>query len=114
MIKMQKFYLILLSILCLFLLTSTLSFGQTVPDFKVGQMLTFSNGANLIQPSQVISVPCAVDWDGDGARDLLVGYFYNGHVYKYMNSGSTSSPAFIQGSQTTLTAGGNSISVAYG
>ena len=114
MIKMQKFSLILVSILCLCLFSFTLSFGQTVPDFKLGQMLTFGNGANLIQPGQIISVPCAVDWNGDGARDLLVGYFYNGNVYQYMNSGTTLSPVFTQGSQTTVTAGGNSISVAYG
>ena len=111
---MQKFNLISFSIFCFFLFTFTLSFGQAVPDFKVGQMLTFSNGSNLIQPSQIISVPCAVDWNGDGARDLLVGYFFNGNVYQFINSGTTLSPVFTQGGQTTVTAGGNSISVAYG
>ena len=58
------------------------------------------------------SVPCVVDWDGDGKKDLLVGCFYFGNIYLYLNSGTNSSPVFITG--TKLKADGVDISVAYG
>ena len=63
---------------------------------------------------QYFSVPCVVDWDGDGIQDLLGGYFYNGWVYFYKNVGSNSQPSFIQGNEILLQADGITISVGYG
>lgn len=103
----------------LILLCSILFIGpansQTVPVFEPGEMLKFSNGTNLIPTgNQYYSVPCVVDWDGDGIQDLLGGYFYNGWVYFYKNVGTNSQPSFIQGNETLLQADGTTISVAYG
>lgn len=58
------------------------------------------------------SVPCVVDWNADGKKDLLVGCFYNGNIYYFNNTGTDSRPVFTTG--TKLKAGGVDISVAYG
>jgi hypothetical protein len=63
--------------------------------------------------TQYYSVPCVVDWDGDGNKDLLSGYFYNGWIYQYTNVGSNSQPSFIHGNETLLQADGTVISVYY-
>jgi hypothetical protein len=36
----------------------------------------------------------AFDWDADGDHDLLLGSYENGHLYRQMNEGSNSAPAF--------------------
>ena len=36
----------------------------------------------------------AMDWDGNGVLDLLLGDHSTGHVYRRMNEGTTSKPAF--------------------
>jgi hypothetical protein len=53
-----------------------------------------------------------VDWNGDGKKDILVGCFYNGNVYLYLNSGTNNSPVFTTGAK--LKADGSEISVVYG
>lgn len=58
------------------------------------------------------SVPCVVDWNEDGKKDLLVGCFYYGNVYLFINSGTDAVPVFTTG--TKLEADGQEISVAYG
>ena len=40
------------------------------------------------------AIPCAADWNGDGRKDLLVGYQAAGKVALYLNTGSEGSPAF--------------------
>jgi hypothetical protein len=91
------------------------AFSQTVPVFEQGEILKFSNGTNLMPTgNQYFSVPCVVDWDGDGIQDLLGGYFYNGWVYFYKNVGSNSQPSFVQGNEILLQADGSTISVGYG
>jgi hypothetical protein len=44
------------------------------------------------------SVPSYVDWDNDGRNDLIVGegpgFYYDGKVRVYLNSGTVSSPQF--------------------
>ena len=103
-----------LLLLCSILFISPAS-SQTVPVFEPGEMLKFSDGTNLIPTgTQYYSVPCVVDWDGDGKKDLLGGYFYSGWVYQYTNVGSNSQPSFIHGNETLLQADGTTISVAYG
>jgi len=46
--------------------------------------------------SGTVSVPCVVDWDNDGLKDVLMGN-RNGTVYVYLNSGSNSNPDFMVG-----------------
>ena len=82
------------------------------------QNLTFNagtkiqaNGSDMIVDTYA-SVPCVVDWNNDGAKDLLVGCFFDGNVHLFLNSGSNSAPVFT--TSIMLQAGGTFISVAYG
>jgi len=38
--------------------------------------------------------PKIADWNGDGLKDLIVGFHYRGWVYVYLNSGTNSIPVF--------------------
>lgn len=120
---MKKYHGILLIISLLFLrlfsfsgndLFSQNSFKQCyslqAPSFSTGTRIQ-ANGTDL-KVDTYASVPCVVDWNADGKKDLLVGCFYNGNVYLYLNSGTNSSPIFTTGSK--LQANGSDISVAYG
>ncbi len=40
------------------------------------------------------AIPCVADWNGDGRKDLLVGYRSADKVALYLNGGSDNSPAF--------------------
>lgn len=40
------------------------------------------------------AIPCAADWNGDGKKDLLVGYQTAGKIAVYINSGTDAQPAF--------------------
>jgi len=79
---------------------------------------TFSNRIRLkagginMKVDTYTSVPCVVDWNEDGKKDLLVGCFYYGNVYLFINSGNDAVPVFTTG--TKLKADGQEISVAYG
>lgn len=85
-------------------------FLSAPPSFSAGTRIK-ANGVDL-RADTYASAPCVTDWNGDGKKDLLVGCFYNGNVYLYLNSGSNSSPVFTTGSK--LQADGAEISVAYG
>jgi len=39
-------------------------------------------------------VPCALDWNGDGKKDLVVGLFQGGKVRLYLNQGTDAAPVF--------------------
>lgn len=52
-------------------------------------------------------VPCALDWDGDGAKDLIVGQFSGGRIRLYLNQGTDAEPKL--GKHTLLKAGGKEI-----
>ena len=57
-------------------------------------------------------VPSAVDWNGDGKKDLLVGEFEEGKIRLYLNQGTDNAPVFK--SFTYLQAGGEHISLPSG
>ncbi len=40
------------------------------------------------------AIPCVTDWNGDGRKDLVVGYRYVDKIALFMNTGSDASPAF--------------------
>jgi len=64
--------------------------GQTV-QFRPGELLR-ANGAVLNVGSYAI--PCVVDWNGDGRKDLLVGYQTEGKIALFLNSRSDADPEF--------------------
>ena len=57
-------------------------------------------------------VPCAVDWNGDEKKDLIVGQFSDGRIRLYLNRGTDSAPVFKD--FTYLRAGGSEISLPSG
>ena len=71
------------------------------PQLKPGQLL-YAGGAPLAPGTYAI--PCVVDWNGDGRKDLIVGYQSVSKVAFYLNAGSEASPAFT--SFVNLQAGG--------
>jgi hypothetical protein len=70
-----------------------------------------ANG-NSMKVDNSHSVPCTVDWNEDGRKDLLVGCYTNGNVYLFINSGTNTAPVFTTSAK--LKADGQDISVAYG
>jgi len=89
--------------------------AQTAPTFYDGEKVQY-NGS-ILRPVystgyQYYSVPCVADWNGDGNKDLIIGYFYQGWVYYYENSGTNSEPVFE--SEVILEADGSRIAVGYG
>ncbi len=43
------------------------------------------------------SAPEVVDWNNDGAKDLVVGQFGYGYIWLFLNQGTDSSPVFNGG-----------------
>ena len=84
--------------------------GQHSLTFNAGTRIQ-ANGNNM-KVDTYASVPCVVDWNEDGKKDLLVGCFDYGNVFLFLNSGSNTAPVFTTG--TMLQAGGSAISVAWG
>jgi hypothetical protein len=54
------------------------------------------------------AIPCMTDWNGDGKKDLLVGYQTNGNIALYLNVGTDDQPQFA-GFTNLKTADGNDI-----
>jgi len=57
-------------------------------------------------------VPVAVDFNGDGKKDLLVGQFSGGRIHLYLNKGTKTEPVLTDGG--LLEAGGKQISLPAG
>jgi hypothetical protein len=57
-------------------------------------------------------VPCVVDWNGDGKKDLIVGQFAGGKIRLYLKQGTDNAPVFKDFSY--LQAGGKEISLPAG
>ena len=74
------------------------------PQLRPAQLL-YASGAPLVPGSYAI--PCATDWNGDGRKDLMVGYQSAGKVALYLNAGSDASPVFTN--FVNLQAGGADI-----
>jgi hypothetical protein len=89
----------------LLLLTSvphlTLVAGAQPAQLRPGQVL-YAGDAPL-DPGDY-AIPCATDWNGDGRKDLIVGYRYADKVALYLNVGSDASPALTN--LVNLQAGG--------
>jgi hypothetical protein len=91
----------------------------SLPEFLPGQRLmadgkelrvTYQSGSTT--NFNYYSVPCVMDWNGDGKKDLLTGAFYYGNIYLYLNSGADSAPILI--SSGKIRADGYDLHVDYG
>jgi hypothetical protein len=60
-------------------------------------------GAAPLAPGSY-AIPCVADWNGDGRKDLIVGYQTAGKVALYLNAGTDANPVFT--SYANLQAGG--------
>ncbi len=60
-------------------------------------------GAAPLAPG-TYAIPCVTDWNGDGRKDLMVGYQTAGKIALYLNAGTDASPVFTN--YANLQAGG--------
>jgi len=80
--------------------------------------ITFEKGVKVTADGKPIDVnighlvPCSVDWDNDGKKDLLVGQFEGGKIRLYLNQGTNEAP--VLNDFTYLQAGGKIISLVAG
>ena len=71
-----------------------------------------SNEAIQLRVASFGSWPCAIDWDGDGDLDVLIGSF-SGGVYLRLNEGTRKVPRFASASTAIDAAGGRMKVVAH-
>ncbi len=90
----NKLYLFLL----LSILVTESSYSQ-VPVFEKG--IKLEAGGYSLNPGFLLSgelnrhsVPCEVDWNEDGKKDLLVGAYNTGSIYLYLNTGDDNDAVF--------------------
>lgn len=79
------------------------------PDLEEGVFIQDGGGDLLVD---WCSVPCVVDWNNDGAKDLLVGQFVNGWIWLFLNQGTDLNPVFNGG--TLVESNGTPITANYG
>ena len=84
--------------------------GTAVPVFEPDFTINWDGG--IIHTDNRGAVPAAVDWNGDGRKDLLVGVFYDGNIYYYQNYGTNDDPVFHD--RILLEADGAPIGLSYG
>ena len=53
-----------------------------------------ASGAALGTNMFTYAIPCVTDWNGDGKKDLLVGYQTAGKIEVFLNSGTDAQPVF--------------------
>ena len=59
--------------------------------------MTINDGGAALCPGTPgggYAIPCVTDWNGDGKKDLLVGYQTSGKIALYLNLGTDAQPCF--------------------
>jgi hypothetical protein len=92
----------------------TLMVAASLCEAVNAQQIQFRPGVLLQAAGQALDVgtyaiPCVADWNGDGRKDLLVGYQTAGKIALYLNTGSDANPVFT--TSVNLQAGGVDISL---
>ena len=85
---------------------------ETASEFKFAEGKKVMAGDEPINGEVGHLVPCVVDWNNDGKKDLVVGQFGNGAIRLYLNGGTDVAPVF--GESTLLEAGGKPIKLDAG
>lgn len=80
----------------------------------LGEPILFQPATNLYAGATPLvigsyAIPCVADWNGDGRKDLLVGYRTTDKIALYLNVGGDANPVFT--TFTNLQAGGADIYV---
>lgn len=88
-----------------------------IPVLSVADIPSFISQGVLVCDGEKLDVgsyaaPLAVDWDGDGRKDLICGQFDYGRIRFYPNVGTSEEPIFE--GWDYLMAGSVPISVPYG
>lgn len=73
--------------------------------------LTLNAGGGPID-HDIHFVPVSVDWNEDGAKDLLIGQYTNGHIHLLLNQGSDFDPVFA--TSVLVESAGSPITTTYG
>lgn len=89
--------------------------GGGVPLLRYDEFTPLQSGGVDIAQSGM-RVPRAIDWNGDGKQDLLIGA--GGYVWRYLNTGTTTAPAFdagtkVQSAGADIYAGTSTSPIAY-
>ena len=90
---------------------------ETAPE-PPGPPSPFADGVRIEADGKPIEipvghlVPCALDWNVDGKKDLIVGQFAGGRIRYYPNQGTDIAPEF--GDFSYLDAGGEEIHLPAG
>lgn len=85
------------------------SAGAQIPAFE--EPVYIYAGGNVIDVGSYGS-PFTYDWDGDGAKDLIMGQFDSGKIRFFKNIGTQYNPVFDNG--VFLQADGVDITLPYG
>ena len=72
---------------------------ESIAESLVGTS-TFAAGVKIAAGDEPIDVrvghlvPCTVDWNNDGKKDLVIGQFSGGSIRLYLNTGTDTEPLF--------------------
>lgn len=78
------------------------------PNFAFDVKLE-SGGSPISMTTPVATV---ADWNNDGRKDLIVGDFYYGNIYLFLNEGTHLNPVF--NGSTKIESNGSPITTTYG
>jgi len=98
-------------VLPLVLLVSAFMAGPAhgaMPELKSAVIIEANGSPYLVDRH---ATPEVVDWNNDGAKDLLVGCFGYGHITLFLNNGTDLNPEFPAG--VKLKSGGVTITTSY-
>jgi hypothetical protein len=79
------------------------------PELESG--VKIKDGGSSLEVN-LYSSPTCVDWNNDGAKDLVVGQIWDGWIWLYLNQGTDLNPVFDGG--TLVESGGSPIAVTWG
>ena len=94
------------AVLCVWTACLVLSAAaDPIIQFRPGQPIQ-CNGVPL-GAATTYAIPCVVDWNRDGRKDLLVGYQDKGKIAVYLNVGTDAQPLFTNWSNLKTNGGGD-------